>query len=74
MQVHSELYRGYKIWQNTALIEKSSELSGHSWNEVKLLNSYYVSGKDARVCVNFKSINLAKEHIDFLIKVRENCL
>jgi len=65
-------YRGYKIWQNTRSIPRHNPISGHHWNDQEIVkNSFYISGKGARVTDNYRSIQKAKDHVDFLIRAEE---
>ena len=72
MTVNVIEYRGYKIWEDTKNIPMFNPISGHHWNDhVVVKNSFYISGKGARVTQNFRSVKKAKEHVDFLIRVEE---
>lgn len=61
-------YCGYNIWPEVKTIEKSNSLSGHQWTENKKLSSFYVAGPNSCVSTTFKTMEKAKEQIDFLIK------
>lgn len=68
-----EEYRGYKIAKNSKSIWHHNPISGHWWVEQEPLNTFYISGKFARVLDAYFSIEACKEHIDFLIKFMEGC-
>jgi len=65
-------YKNYKINRNSKPINKRSPFSGHEWTEFKPLSTLSISGKYAIGDDNFKSVEKAKEHIDFLIKIYAN--
>ena len=67
-------YRGYNIWPNSKSVNKHNPINGHSWTEQKLTAGFYISGPKMRLTTNnFKTVEIAKEWVDFLIKSNEFC-
>lgn len=63
-----EEYRGYKICQNFKVKWHKHNISGHVWSTTVPANGYHVIGKGIFSTDNFKTIDKAKEQIDFVIK------
>jgi hypothetical protein len=61
-------YKGYAIEQNEKRKDCKNKESGHEWSEYTAIpNSYSVYGRMALSGRIFKSIERAKEYVDFLI-------
>lgn len=64
-----EEYMGYKIFRNHRTIWKKNKISGHEWPEYEPLKTVSVDGYGAFIKDYYRSVDKAKEHIDFLISV-----
>lgn len=60
-------YKGYTITSRYKTVSKSSPVSGHEWSEYVPMAGFRVLGKTA-LSHNFKTVDKAKEYIDFLVK------
>jgi hypothetical protein len=66
-----EDYKGCSICQNYKTKYHTDKVSGHSWSEQILLNTYCVMGAGIISDMHaFKTIKGAKEYIDFLDKFK----
>jgi len=65
-----EKYKGYSISLNTKRINCKGIISGHEWTEYKPLKTYTIYGPGVLSCINnkYRSIDKAKEYIDFVIR------
>jgi len=61
-------YKGYNIHKNFKTTYESNPISGHSWPVYTELKTFHICGPMTFHSDKYRSIEKAKEHIDFLVK------